>query len=95
MNNAISTQVDQRQPRKRQYRYLRFKLLPGDEALLPHLSEDRRALVMAEGTYGEIAERFGIPIGTVRSRLHRARALISQLRAIKADKAPEMNGLVH
>jgi hypothetical protein len=81
MDNALGDQVGQRQTGKREYQYLHFKLLPGDEELLSLLSEDHRALLIADGTYEELAKQFGIPTGTVRSRLHRARAMMVQLRA--------------
>jgi DNA-directed RNA polymerase specialized sigma24 family protein len=52
--------------------------------LLPDLSEAHRALLLANGSYRDLAEQFGIPLGTVRSRLHRARARLELLRQ-KAD----------
>ena len=70
---------------KRQQRFLRFQLQPGDEALLDHLSENQRALLLSDGSYKERAERFGLPVGTVRSRLHRARAMLEQLRQDHRD----------
>jgi DNA-directed RNA polymerase specialized sigma24 family protein len=65
---------------KRQQKYLNFKLVSGDEALLELLPQKQRELLTAEGSYQDIAARFGLPIGTVRSRLHRARVALVQLR---------------
>jgi DNA-directed RNA polymerase specialized sigma24 family protein len=65
---------------KREQRFLHFRLAAGDEALLGDLTNDQRALILLEGSYKEKAERFGLPVGTVRSRLHRARAALAGLR---------------
>jgi DNA-directed RNA polymerase specialized sigma24 family protein len=51
-----------------------------DRELLSRLSGDHRALLLADGSYKDKAEQLGIPIGTVRSRLHRARASLELLR---------------
>lgn len=67
-------------PQKRQQSFLRFTLEPGDEARLEQLTQGQRELVMAKGGYKELSERFNIPLGTVRSRLHRARAALIALR---------------
>lgn len=88
MEKTLSSKVRQHlTSKKRHYGHLRFKLEPGDEVYLHFLPEDRRALLMADGSYRELAERFCIPIGTVRSRLHRARAVISDLRSQGDDVA--------
>jgi DNA-directed RNA polymerase specialized sigma24 family protein len=38
---------------------------------------------LADGNYKERASRLGVAVGTVRSRLHRARAALSALRRDK------------
>jgi RNA polymerase sigma-70 factor (ECF subfamily) len=61
------------------------------ERALASLVEDQRAallLVVLEGlTYREVAEVQGVPIGTVMSRLARARA---QIRAFLDDERPAL-----
>jgi Sigma-70, region 4 len=96
MDDAIGAQVGQPRSGKREYQYLHFKLLPGDEELLNLLSEDHRALLTADGSYEELAIQFGIPTGTVRSRLHRARAMMVQLRAeVQQNDPRERDARVH
>jgi DNA-directed RNA polymerase specialized sigma24 family protein len=51
-----------------------------DRELLSRLSDKHRTLLLAEGSYKELAHQFGVPLGTVRSRLHRARARLQLLR---------------
>lgn len=65
----------------------------GVEAAIEALPADCRevvALRSGEGLeYGAIARRIGVPVGTVRSRLHRARRL---LRAVLAELPPAEAG---
>jgi RNA polymerase sigma-70 factor (ECF subfamily) len=67
-------------------------------ASLPRRERDAfLLLVLGELSYGEIAEALEIPVGTVRSRIHRARArLREQLRAVEAipdaDEGSEGSG---
>jgi RNA polymerase sigma-70 factor (ECF subfamily) len=52
------------------------------EALASLEDRDRDALLLlawGELSYEEIAEALGVPAGTVRSRIHRARAQVSRL----------------
>lgn len=44
-----------------------------DPGLIEKLSQHHRDILLATGTYKEIAASLGIPLGTVRSRLNRAR----------------------
>ena len=68
---------------RRKAKYLNFALFSGDSELLPALSEEQRAVLTVSGPYKERAEKLGLPIGTVRSRLHRARAALKRLRSTK------------
>jgi len=72
----------------REQKYLRFRLLPEDEALIAELPPEQQAILRSEGSYVKRAEEFGVAIGTIRSRLHRAREALSRLRAERdADQA--------
>jgi DNA-directed RNA polymerase specialized sigma24 family protein len=65
---------------KRNQKFSGFEVEEGDRELLSRLSEEHRALLLADGSYKDKAEQLGIPLGTVRSRLHRARAILELLR---------------
>lgn len=58
-------------------------------AALAHMDEDSRELLLLVAwdslTYEEVAQVFAVPVGTIRSRLSRARTLLSRL---VADEAP-------
>jgi RNA polymerase sigma-70 factor (ECF subfamily) len=62
---------------------LAAQVLPDDvQAALDRLPEDFRAAVVlcdvAGLAYNEIGEALGVPVGTVRSRIHRGRALLRE-----------------
>ena len=63
-----------------QQRYERIQWL---DAALSKLSDDHRVIVLLHDTEGyklkEIQELIGIPVGTVKSRLHRARARLREI----------------
>ena len=65
---------------KREQKFLRFKLEPGDYALLDQLPAPQREVLLTDGSYQSRAEKLNIPVGTLRSRLHRARAALEALR---------------
>ena len=67
-------------PELDQQRYERIQKL---DAALSKLSDDHRVIVLLHDTEGykltEIQELMGIPVGTVKSRLHRARARLREI----------------
>jgi hypothetical protein len=65
---------------KREMKYHRFAIEPGDTELLDQLKAEHREVLFSRGTYQERAQALNIPVGTVRSRLHRARAALEALR---------------
>jgi DNA-directed RNA polymerase specialized sigma24 family protein len=65
---------------RRQQKYLHFAFLPGDEALIEQLPAEQQVALKSEGSYAQRAQEQGLAIGTVRSRLHRARAALVRLR---------------
>jgi DNA-directed RNA polymerase specialized sigma24 family protein len=80
MNTTAARASEPAVTTKRKQKYINFTLLPSDAALLPSLSEEQRTLLQTEGRYKERALKLGLLIGTVRSRLHRARAALQRLR---------------
>ncbi len=58
---------------KREMKYHRCAIEPGDTELLDQLKAEHREVLFSRGTYQERAQALNIPVGTVRSRLHRAR----------------------
>lgn len=82
------TETDQRRGRTQP-----FKLLPSDAALMQGLSQiacDALRLADAGTGYAAIATTLQVPIGTVKSRLNRARLKIIGLR--KASACGEETG---
>jgi len=64
----------------------RYQLTEADLAVLDRLDFRQRAILTAEGTYEEMAVAFGVPIGTIRSRLNRARKALSELHKAEAER---------
>ena len=67
------------------------ELIDKIQPLIDKLPEDLSELIMLyeikDLTYEDISKKLDIPIGTVRSRLHRARnMLISEFRSMKNDE---------
>lgn len=80
---------------KRKQKFVDFALQPGDDALLPSLPDAQRLLLQTDGSYQDRAERLGIPIGTVRSRLHRARTALERLREHNPGKREDTTSRGH
>ena len=57
-----------------------FQLTDEDSALLLRISEPHRKILSMHGSYAQIGQELNLPPGTVRSRLHRARKALAQLR---------------
>lgn len=51
-----------------------------DQELIAKLKPPHREIIQAQGTYKQISEALNIPLGTVRSRLHRARAALLKIK---------------
>jgi DNA-directed RNA polymerase specialized sigma24 family protein len=56
-------------------------LLDTDEPLLSDLASNEQAVLRTDGSYEERARKLNVPLGTLRSRLHRARAKLVALRS--------------
>jgi DNA-directed RNA polymerase specialized sigma24 family protein len=81
---------------KRTARYSRFELTPDDQDLIARLPAEQQAALHSEGSYASRAEQMGVAIGTVRSRLHRARAALVRLREARdASSGATENEAVH
>lgn len=59
-----------------------FKILPGDGPLLEKLTQQHRDVIVTNDTMANIAARHNVPVGTVKSRRHRARAALVALREV-------------
>jgi DNA-directed RNA polymerase specialized sigma24 family protein len=73
-----TVQADQR-------RQPRFGTLTKEDAsLLARLSDRDQTILRQSGNMKEISERLNVPLGTVKSRLHRARVALAVLRSEEA-----------
>ena len=67
--------------RQRASQFKGMHVLETDEPLLATLKPKEQAVLLTTGSYEEQARELGVPVGTVRSRLHRARAKLVALRS--------------
>ena len=85
MDTRMNPPIHRSAPEKRAQKHLHFSLQPEDEELIAQLPAPQQAALRSEGSYAERAQQMGVAIGTVRSRLHRARAALVKLRAERAQ----------
>jgi DNA-directed RNA polymerase specialized sigma24 family protein len=78
-SRPFEAQLERLRP-KRSQKYQGFALQAGDQELINQLSARQQEILLAKGDYSELSSQLGIPLGTVRSRLHRARAALTKLR---------------
>lgn len=71
---------------KGQHKYTEINLLPSDASLIPLMRPEHVEVMRLSGSIGDKARALGVPIGTVRSRLHRARSRLVRLRLIRELK---------
>ena len=91
---SAESQLQDLHQEKRPQKYIGFALQPGDEGLLALLPATQREILLSKGKYKELAATLGVAVGTIRSRLHRARAALSALRRSSSEehlKAPLQN----
>jgi len=60
--------------------FRRFVIFESDEPLIAVLSPDHQNVLRLTGSYAEMVAQLQVPPGTLRSRLHRARAALAALR---------------
>lgn len=58
-----------------------FKVTENDAPLIDRLTFYHQAILYSEGSYVDIAARLGLNLGTVKSRMHRARTNLVAMRA--------------
>ena len=91
MSTRPGEELEYLSPKKRPQKYTGFALQPGDEELFHQLSPQQQEILRSKGTYNDLAAAFGVAVGTIRSRLHRARAALSALRERSAQQLPPLN----
>jgi hypothetical protein len=73
-------------PRKRVASPFRgFVIFESDEPLIALLQPGHQNVLRLAGSYAEMGEKLQVPPGTLRSRLHRARAALVALRQMQSD----------
>ncbi len=77
---------DYRRGNRRRASYL---LSEEDEALIAELPKIYSDMLRQVGSMEEVAARLGLPVGTVKSRTHRARAALDILRKEARGSAPQ------
>ena len=93
MSTRPGEELDTIGPKKRPQKYTGMALQPGDETFLDQLSPGQQEILRSKGTYHDLAAVFGVAVGTIRSRLHRARAALFALRERSAQQSPLPNEL--
>jgi DNA-directed RNA polymerase specialized sigma24 family protein len=88
MSTRPGEELETLSPKKRAQKYNGFALRPGDEELLDQLSPQQQKILLSEGPYNDLAAALGVAVGTLKSRLHRARAALSALRESSAQQRP-------
>jgi len=69
-----------RPSRRRAQQFNGVHVLETDEALFATLWPKEQAVLRTSGSYKDRARELNVPVGTLRSRLHRARAKLVALR---------------
>lgn len=65
----------------------KFQIAETDAPLIESLKPEHQAVLRAQGSYVDMAECLNIPIGTVKSRYHRAVAAIKAMRAAAQEES--------
>ena len=91
--NSVLTISERPARQKPKQMYLHFRLRPEDDVLLELLPPRQRDLLESEGSYKERAQKLGLPIGTLRSGLHRARAALERLRLDRGEDMSRVSGM--
>jgi len=76
-----SVQASARPGRQRASQFKGMHILEADGPLLATLKQRDQAVLRSTGSYEDRARQLGVPVGTLRSRLHRARAKLLALRS--------------
>jgi DNA-directed RNA polymerase specialized sigma24 family protein len=80
---------DTQKPRRTHRRRTSYHLTEEDEFLLKALPARQAEILRQDGSLKDISDRLQLPLGTVKSRTHRARAALNALRARAREAAPQ------
>jgi hypothetical protein len=88
VHNLDHTSASKPARSRREAQFKGMLVLDTDEPLWACLGPNHKAVLCSNGSYEERAKELNLPVGTLKSRLHRARV---KLAALRGQKQPDLH----